>query len=465
MWGRSIAIAAYRMFRSARRPIAATHLALFHRAEAGRNPFFVSAILAGALAALTLARFSILVSTLPPSEYGRLNIFLTFVNVAPAFMSIGLSWQYQRIARDSGFGAARPLSQIGHRVLLGTLVPALIITALIGAPFAGHDSLLLITVYTVIIAATTSLTILYSQISLGLGYRSLASFMLFAVNGGVTLGLLPIVISGHGNLTTVLGYWAIASLFAWGWTYGALILLVHGRQTTHVSASFQEGLFSLPGLVGMFLLIFLARYILGLNSGGATVSTFSISSTITDSAFLVAVSIVGVYSNRIMDGEHPHRSLIVAIPCLLGLTLVALAVIHVLLPFIGRPGYEVSVPVTLILSLAGVSRLFIGAWRARAVALRKVQASAWIYLVAGGVMAAALAVLHLRNIVLYAVALTGAFVTVAVYQWWTIRGMTTDEPDDVLGVFGGVRRRTPATASGAGEVIVQGAEDLQRPGA
>jgi hypothetical protein len=245
--------------------------------------------------------------------------------------------------------------------------------------------------------------------------------MLFAVNGGVTVGLLPILITGHGSITTVLGYWAIAAFVACLWSYGALVLLARNSRQVEVNVSVKEGLLTIPALVGTFLLIFLARYILGLNSNGATLATFSISSMITESAFLISVSLIGIYSNRIMDGEHPNRSLMIAVPTLLMLTLLGLVVIEALLPYVGGSEYTVSVPVTLILALAGISRLFISAWKSRAVAHKRVQASAWVYMVVAMLMTGLLLVWSSSHMVIYAVTLTIAFMVVALYQWTTVR--------------------------------------------
>jgi O-antigen/teichoic acid export membrane protein len=399
------------------------------RAEAGRNPFYISSGLAAALAALTLIRFVILVAVLAPSEYGRLNIFVSFVNVAPALMSLGISWQYQRVARYAGPGSARKLVRIGHKVLFLALVPSLVATVLIESPFVHSDeSLILIAICTVVISAATSLATLYSQIVLGLEFRSLASFMLFAVNGGVTLALLPILVSGNATILMVMGFWAIASLLACGWSYKALRILTYAHKQVPVSASFREGIFTLPALVGTFLLVFLARYLLGIYAGGATVASFSISSTVTESAFLISVSLVGVYSNKIMDGEHPNRSLLLAIPFLVGLTAIGLLVILFLLPRIADSDYSISVAVTAILTAAGICRLFISAWRARAVALRRVGASSWSYVVVGAVLAAALIIAKSSDMDTYALALTAAFLIIAFYQWFTVR--SNQQPAD-----------------------------------
>lgn len=405
-----------------RDPIATGHRVVIKRAEEGRNPFYISSGLAAALAGLTLIRFVILVAVLAPNEYGRLNIFVSFVNVVPAVMSLGVSWQYQRIARYTGPGAARQLARVGHKVLLLSLVPSLVVTLLIESPFVQSDeSLILIAICTLVISGTTSLTTLYSQIVLGLEYRSLASFMLFAVNGGVTLALLPILLSGGATILMVMGLWAVASLLACGWSYKALRILTYAHKPVPIKTSFREGILTLPALGGTFFLVFLARYILGIYAGGATVASFSISSTVTESAFLISVSMIGVYSNKIMDGEHPNRSLLVAIPFLVGLTAVGLVIILFLLPRIGGSEYSISIAVTAILTAAGICRLFISAWRARAVGLRRVEASAWSYIVVGTILGAALIISKSSEMVLYALALTGAFFVIAFYQWYTVR--------------------------------------------
>jgi hypothetical protein len=348
--------------------------------------------------------------------------------VLPSIVCLGLPWQYQRIARDHGPSSIISLVRSAFQVNLLMLAPIFLVTFALGSSYSGPDNLLLLTTCTLIISLTTSLTTLYSQAALGLRRRSLSNIMLFAVNGGVVVGVAPIALLHHGTVTGVLEYWSLASLVACAWSLLALRLLARDTQPTVIRPSLREGLLSIPVSTGPFLFIFLVRYTLGLNLSPSALSQFAISSTVADMALLIAVSLVGVYSNRIMDGENPNRSLVLALPALLLFTAVGIVILTVILPLLARHGYSFSVSVTLLLTVAASVRLFISAWQYRAVALRKVQASVWLYIPISLAATAVLAIWRPTNMIIYGATIIAGFLAVAVYMWTTVRSHSVPEP-------------------------------------
>ncbi len=386
--------------------------------ERGRRPLVVSTSLSGMLAALTLVRFGVLVAVLSPHDYGTLSVFVTMTNVLPALLSLGRAWQYQRVAREHGPAAIDHLLRDALRLNAWTFLPVLALAIALGLPFADGDVLPL-ALATVAISAAGSFAALTSQISLGLGYRSRSSFMMFLVNGGAALAVLPVLAWG-GGIEVVLGSWAVCSVA--GAVVSLLLVRRHrgGVPQTAVPVSTREGLTSIPALIGPWAFLLGLRYALGLTMSPADLAIFAISSTIADMAFLIAAAVVGVRSNRVLDGEHPSRSLVLALPVLVGLAALGTLVIAVVLPLIAQDGYAVSVTTTAALVVACAFRLDINAWRSRAVRMRRVHLTARVYLVIAVVLPLALAVAGADRTELFGIAAALGFAIIAGYQRYAV---------------------------------------------
>lgn len=350
--------------------------------ERGKAPAVLSVAMSAALAVITAARFAILVRALPPADYGRINIYATLVNVAPFFMNLGLSWQYQRLALQSGHRARRPLIRTAILVTLATFAPSFVAVLLVAAPIAGRDGFVIPAICATVIAAATGITSLYSQIAVGYGYRTRASLQMFLVNAAGLTPLIPMLVNEGFTVSFVLAWWAAGAVLAA--LIARLILPLRSLREhtlTEEHLSYAEGLLTLPAQVGPWLLIFTIRYLIGIIVGAEALAEFAIASTIADIGFAITVPLIGFYSNKLMTGHIPAwRVLLITAPMLLGLSAAGYLAVSVILPVIAQKGYSASLSLTALLAGVSLVRLHLAAWRPRAVGLRLVQRTSWAYL-------------------------------------------------------------------------------------
>jgi hypothetical protein len=244
--------------------------------------------------------------------------------------------------------------------------------------------------------------------------------MMFMVNSGVAVGLLPIVLAGKGTITEVLGYWSIAAIAVCAWSHWSAKRLARNWAPISAKPSYMEGLFTIPAIIGPWVLIFLVRFNLASALDPAALSTFSISSMVAEMAFLISVSIIGTHSNRILGGEHPNRALALAIPIMVACVALGLLGLSVLLPHVAREGYSFSVSATIILAGAGIVRLYISAWLLPALAARVAHTSAWSYIVVSAAIGGILALLQPTSMDVYGLAILAGFVITAAYLRLTV---------------------------------------------
>ncbi|HXC75506.1 MAG TPA: hypothetical protein VNU19_00490, partial [Candidatus Acidoferrum sp.] len=252
--------------------------------EHGRRPFVISLGLAGTLALFTAIRFVLMVHILSPTQYGRLNIFLTLANVLPLVMNLGIPWQVERIALKNGGSSTSRLVRSGWKLNLAVSIPTLIVVGLIIRPFADGQ-LGILTVATWAVAVGTSMTTIYAQILLGLGHRSSSALMLFIVNGGLTLALIPGILLGHTTVPVIMATWgalAIATCGVAHWITVEVGRHVPERSNKSERVSISEGLRSVFAQAGPWVMVFVVRDLLGLYVGSAAVAVYAISSTVTD---------------------------------------------------------------------------------------------------------------------------------------------------------------------------------------
>ncbi|WP_418345003.1 hypothetical protein [Rhodococcus pyridinivorans] len=387
--------------------------------ERGRLPMILSMAMSGGIALITAFRFAILVQFLTPDDYGRINIYSTLTSVVPLVMSLGMSVQYQRIARATGSQAIPSLTRATLVVHAFTTLPTLVIVALISRPLGGEEHYFWAATMTVIIALATSVTTLYSQTALGLGYRTTASGMLFLVNAAGAVPLLPIWISSTASVNSILAWWAAGAVAA----CAASRLILPKTELSVVNSldarmSYREGLLTLPVQVGPWLLIFLVRYIIGLNIDASAIAAFAIASTVADMGFLVATAALGYFSNRLMTNHiSPTRALILTAPVLIVITIAGGVVVDIALPAIGKGGdYTFPILIAVLLAVFNLIRLYINAWRPRIVGIRKLQSTSWVYI--GTVISVSILLLTWKPTSLepYAYCLIIAFALIAAVQ-------------------------------------------------
>ncbi|MBX4170569.1 oligosaccharide flippase family protein [Rhodococcus sp. DMU2021] len=392
--------------------------------ERGRLPMVLSMVMSAALAVITALRFVVLVQFLTPDDYGRINIFATLTSVVPLLMSLGMSVQYQRVARAAGSKSLRTLTRTALVVNALTTLPTFVIVLLIAHPLSGPEGYVLPAILAVVISAATSIATLYSQTALGLGYRTTASGMLFLVNACGAVPLVPIWISETASVTSVLAWWAAGAAIACVLSRAILPskeMIPVDDLDPHLS--YREGIYTLPVQVGPWLILFLVRYIIGLNIDTSAIAAFAVASTVADMGFLVASAALGFFSNRLMSNQiTPARALLFTTPVLLAVTAGGGAIVYLFLPIIGKGGdYEFPVAVSIILAMLSLTRLYISAWRPRIVGLRRLHSTSWVYFFCIGTISVALFTMKPATLAPYAWISLAAFVLIAGVQRSVVR--------------------------------------------
>lgn len=393
--------------------------------ERGWRPMAISVGASAALAVLTAVRFVFLVRLLPPAEYGRMNIFLTLTSVAPLMMALAMPWQYQRVARREGAAAVGSLCRSALIINVVSTAPALVALFAIAAPVAGRAHPGTVAVLLVAISFATSMTTMYASIMLGLGRRSLSSIVMFAINIGPTLSLVPIALTDEATVVALLGWTALVCVIITIATRMVLARVVRPWPSRRRRGllSFREGALSLPAVVGPWAFILCTRYLLGLNVDVTAVAIFAICSTVADMSFLVSAAALNYFSNRVLDEQQaPTRGLMLVVPMHVALTAAGSLLIAVVLPRLGNDQYHVSWPAIAVLCLAGAARLHFSAWRVRAVGRQRAHMSAWTYLVVVLAGTAFLAIVRPQALVVYAFVLFAGFACAAAAQRISLRG-------------------------------------------
>lgn len=393
--------------------------------ERGRRPALVSLAAAVSLAVFTGVRFVILIAVLDPYDYGRFNLLNLMINLLPLVMSAGLTLQYQRLVYQGGPPAVRPLLRSALVVTLVSVLPALVVVAILIQPLAGNDQASILALTVTATAAACTVSTFAAQLELGLGSRAASSLIMFVSNSAPTAAVLVAWLTGRG-VVGILVCWTAASL-AVCVVAGLLVRrsgIPHrwrGAERT-VNISLTEGILSIPAQAGIWGYVFALRYLLGVNLGPDSVAIYAVAATVFDTAFLVAVSLLNYFTNRVMAGEQsPWRGLSYAVPFYGALSVVgALAAIW-LLPTIGQDGFEFDLTLGVLLASGGLLRLYIAAWRPRAVGLMRTHVVSAAYIM---ITAAALATFLLARglpIYWYGVATILGFVVVAAVQQLAVR--------------------------------------------
>ncbi|WP_435084690.1 hypothetical protein [Gordonia hongkongensis] len=375
-------------------------------------------MMSAALAGVTVIRFVTFVAVLSPSEYGTLNIYATLVNVLPLAMSWGLTLQYQRIARSSDGSVTNTLLKYALLVNAASAIPTLVVIYLVGQRLGGVGSLLICVVSAFLICIATSLSTCYSQIAVGYGYRTRGSLMLFCVNVTSAVPVPIVLLSGQGSVDAILASWAAAAMV--GLLCSRLMLpryplLPPGDVSG--TLSFFEGFATLPAQLGPWLIFFLVRFLIGVNLGASEVAVFAIASTVPDMAYLVCVALLGYFANRLLTNEvKVYRALVYVLPLYVLLVVLGGLGVYLILPYLGDDQYAFSLSVFLILSSLGAVRIYITAWRARAIGARRLHQTAWVYLVATGGLGGVMVLLPDLSLIMYALLTLAGFCIIAFVQ-------------------------------------------------
>ncbi|WP_141688726.1 polysaccharide biosynthesis protein [Pseudarthrobacter enclensis] len=391
--------------------------------EAGRRPAYISLLLSAMLAGLTGIRFLVLVGNIPPEEYGVLNLFTLLSTLMPLLMSIGLPLQYQRVAHFDGAKRIPSLQRTSLYVTGIATLPSFCVVLLVSRPITDGQSWFWACVYITVISTATAFSTFSSQIMLGLNLRASASLIMFLVNSGATVALLPAILGGVLEATGILGWWAFFSVIS----ALAARRLVHlqktmGRPRIRSVVSIREGLLSVPSQIGPWLFIFVIRYLVGINAGVEAIANYAIASTVVDMAFLVAVSLLNYFTNKVMAGKQsPMRGMLYSVPAFLVLALAASVGVAWILPLIGQDGYHLAVETLVILTAVGVVRIYITAWRSRALGEKKIHVSSAAYsLVVVGTLIA-FSIWPTDSPEIYALVTLGGFIAVAASQRLSLR--------------------------------------------
>lgn len=390
--------------------------------EKGRRPALVSLALSAMLAVLTGVRFLVLVGSLPPNEYGVLNLFTLLATLMPLLMSLGLSLQYQRIAHFQGVKRISSLQRTSLIVTISSVLPSFVVILILSQPIIEVHEWIWASAYIVIIAGTTALSTFSSQIMLGLNFRATASFLMFLANAGATIALIPVSFMGSFGVTEILGWWALFSLGAAIVGFRIVGLQRLRRRKPAQVVSIREGLLSVPSQIGPWLFVFIVRYMIGINAGSEAIANFAIASTVIDMAFLVSVSLLNHFTNRVMAGtQSPLRGMMYSIPFFLALSTFGSFLVAWLLPRLGQDGYHLEFETTLILAGVGITRIYITAWRARALGQKKLHLSSLAYIIVVALSLGIFLVMPVDSLSFYAIITLIGFVVVAAVQRYSLR--------------------------------------------
>lgn len=352
------------------------------RMERGRLPLAITLFCSATIAILTALRFVLMINLLSPSQYGVLNLLTTAVNLLPMVSILGIPLHLQRMVRTLGPRSISRGMKSGYIACALTLMPLAIGLFILISPFANSTrELIVYTVSMTIVCQCSGIAIFSSQLVLGAGYRGSASLIMLFSNSVLTLSLLIPYLFEIASLEAILLCWSagciLVAIFV---TIFAITLTgrtgpddqlnaIMERGELELVPLFRSGILTIPSMVGPWLLVFIIRYMLGMSLGTTAVAAYAVASTIVDTAFLLASSIISFSGNRLLD-----RSQSPTIPFLWsGLVLTCLAIpATVVVPFIlseiGREGYVLSNSLVVLLYVSALCRLYITSWRQRSLA-------------------------------------------------------------------------------------------------
>jgi hypothetical protein len=411
--------------------------------EQGRRPFYITVSCAVAVALSAVARFVLMVWALQPAEYGLLTLFTTINTILPAILILGTSLQLQRIVRQVGlpfipFGLRR-----GVAAILWTAGPSFVVLSALLLPYiSSWSSLLTSCLLAVVISAATGVCSFCSQVLLGVGYRAVSAMVMLGANTVLTATLLLPELFDDTTTVSILAWWAAGSLLVAVCTYLMCMTLAGSGRIEERSPgkhlelhqhgfSYREGIASIPSIIGPWLLAFVVKYFIGINLGPEVLSTFAIASTVSDTAFLVAVSLVTYSSNNVLDGTiNPYRVFAWSALALSVLAAIGIALVPEVLVLLSRTQYKFELVVAAVLAVSAVARLMILSWRNRLLAERLMKLESVSYLVGSAVVTVGLVIARPTELLVYPVVLAIAYGAIALVQQVAVFRMTRSRAAD-----------------------------------
>nr|WP_141216302.1 hypothetical protein [Rhodococcus sp. 06-621-2] len=399
------------------------------RLERGRLPFLITISSSAGLAVLTAVRFFLMIQLLDPSQYGFLNLLATAVNLVPLFLALGLPLHLQKMVRSHGIHTVAAGLRRSYIVCLATAAPGAGVIYAISYPFAeSFEEAIVVAVGMTVVCISNAIAILVSQMVLAAGYRAVSSLVMLAINSGLTWTICFPYFLNEPSMQVIVLCWA------WGSFATCIAVTVIAVRISHlpgpdalvnmrssepetVKTQILDGIRSIPTMIGPWLLVFLIRYIMGLQMGTEAIATFAIASTVVDTAFLISAAIVSFYSNRILDAtQSPAKPFLVSCACLCALVLPCIALMPMVLAVLGNQQYTLSIPIVLVLSVAGIARLSITAWRQVTLAQGRLGSLSIFFLGATAIVCIYLLFADPGRLDIYAVVQAASYVVIAVSQ-------------------------------------------------
>ncbi|MFF0284374.1 hypothetical protein ACFYSW_29215 [Rhodococcus aetherivorans] len=397
--------------------------------ERGRVPLALSLISAATLAIFTIFRFVMMVRILTPEQYGYLNLLTTISNLLPMIAILGIPLHLQKIVRSSGTGYIAFGIRKGLVASSITILPTVCALIVLVSPFSQSRGELLISAVAVSATCHGIGCVIYSsQLLLAAGYRSLASLSMLMVNSTLTWTMLIPYMFDWSSVEAILVCWSIGCLLT------ALIVVssalwLAGKQgpDSVVNAVpriygyprklFISGIKTIPSLVGPWALVFAIRYLMGIYLGESALAQFSISSTVVESSFTIAVAVISISANRILDGtSRPLAPFLWSTGCLLLVCTPAIFLLPAVLDTLSSDGYSFSIAVSAILLVGAVARLYLLSWRQRALAVGTLGALSMQFVSVTVLSAILIVICRPDHITAYALVQTGSYLVVAISQ-------------------------------------------------
>ncbi|NCL73999.1 hypothetical protein AIIKEEIJ_06386 [Rhodococcus sp. YH1] len=399
--------------------------------ETGKRPLLVSVGSASILAVLTAVRFVMMVRLLEPEQYGLLNLLTTVSSLLPMVVILGIPLHLQKIVRNSGtqyihFGIIRGLTACGL-----TFLPTVVGLYAVLRPFVKSSTELAISAFAVaIVCHGIGCAIFSSQLLLGAGYRATAAASLLWVNSALTWTMCIPYLMNWSSVPAILISWAAGCFLSAGLVMaGAWRLSDRTGPDARVNSLppvygrprrlFLDGIRTIPTLVGPWLLVFVVRYLLGLNLGETAMAEFSISSTVIESAFTVAVTVITFSANRLLDGAtRPLGPFLWSTASLLAVSIPALILLPTVLGEFANDGYSFSIEISLVLLLGAIARLYLSSWRQRSLAVGTLGALSTQFIAVTAIAAMFIAISRPSETIVYALVQTTSYLVIAASQQW-----------------------------------------------
>ncbi|QRI77938.1 MULTISPECIES: hypothetical protein [Rhodococcus] len=161
------------------------------------------------------------------------------------------------------------------------------------------------------------------------------------------------------------------------------------------------------------------RYLLGLNLGETAMAEFSISSTVIESAFTVAVTVITFSANRLLDGAtRPLGPFLWSTASLLAVSIPALILLPTVLGEFANDGYSFSIEISLVLLLGAIARLYLSSWRQRSLAVGTLGALSTQFIAVTAIAAMFIAISRPSETIVYALVQTTSYLVIAASQQW-----------------------------------------------